>query len=588
VGADADLQAGLARAFQNGDRSELVKAVDAALHLNPRHVDALLLRAEHDLDAEDYAASRRALERVLTVDPVEPRAWALHAVLAHLAGDAKGEARARDKALAVWPDNPEPDALIGKKLSEKYRFTEGAAYQRRALAKDARSLPARIQLAQDLLRLGPEHEKEGWALAEAVHAEDGYDVNAFNLVTLREHLAKMPAQKQGPFLVRMAPREAAVYGDEVLALLGEARGAIDGRYGFANPKAVTVEIYPEQADFAVRTFGTPGGAGYLGVCFGNLVTMNSPAGNVGVQSNWKAVLWHEYTHVVTLGLSRNKMPRWLSEGISVWEERRRDRAWGRRLTAKFQKMLRGKELVPLGALSRAFLDAKSGEHVMFAYFESALAVEFLVERYGFDALKAILRDLGEGAEINAAIAARTAPLPEVEKGFAAYARRAADEAIVDVEALLAQAKRLREAGDAAGERKALEEALAAAPDQGPALGRLMELAEAAGDHALLERATRGFLAVNPMIAAGWRGLGRALEVRATADRAAADGATVAYRKLLRLDPPDPADVHLRLARLLRTRNPREARRHVLDALAEAPRFREGHKLLLELQKGAAP
>ena len=35
----------------------------------------------------------------------------------------------------------------------------------------------------------------------------------------------------------------------------------------------------------------------------------------------RAVLWHEFTHVVTLTATKNKMPRWLSEGISVHEER---------------------------------------------------------------------------------------------------------------------------------------------------------------------------------------------------------------------------------------------------------------------------
>ena len=33
---------------------------------------------------------------------------------------------------------------------------------------------------------------------------------------------------------------------------------------------VTVEIFPRQKDFAIRTFGLPGGAGFLGVCFGHI------------------------------------------------------------------------------------------------------------------------------------------------------------------------------------------------------------------------------------------------------------------------------------------------------------------------------
>ena len=58
--------------------------------------------------------------------------------------------------LAWWAVNPEVDHLIGRKLSQKYRFAEGAEYQRQALKSDPQYLPAKIQLAQDLLRLGAE------------------------------------------------------------------------------------------------------------------------------------------------------------------------------------------------------------------------------------------------------------------------------------------------------------------------------------------------------------------------------------------------------------------------------------------------
>ncbi len=84
-----------------------------------------------------------------------------------------------------------------------------------------------------------------------------------------------------------------------------------------------VEIFPQQKEFAVRTFGLPGADGLLGVCFGRVITANSPASQGEHPSNWEAVLWHEFCHVVTLSKTRNKMPRWLSEGISVYEEGQR-------------------------------------------------------------------------------------------------------------------------------------------------------------------------------------------------------------------------------------------------------------------------
>jgi len=56
--------------------------------------------------------------------------------------------------------------------------------------------------------------------------------------------------------------------------------------------------------------------------------------------------------------------------------------------------------------------------------------------------------------------------------------------------------------------------------------------------------------------------------------------------LLALDPPDASGIHFQLAKLLHARggSEGEAKRHVLEALEEAPRFREAQRLLLELEK----
>jgi tetratricopeptide (TPR) repeat protein len=119
--------------------------------------------------------------------------------------------------------------------------------------------------------------------------------------------------------------------------------------------------------------------------------------------NWQAVLYHEFCHVITLQMTKNKMPRWLSEGISVYEEGQANSSWGQRMTPKYREMILGDELTPVSKLSGAFLDPKSEMHLQFAYYESSLVVEFLVQKYGIEKLKAILRDLGDGVEINEAL-----------------------------------------------------------------------------------------------------------------------------------------------------------------------------------------
>src|SRR5262249_12289510 len=222
---------------------------------------------------------------------------------------------------------------------------EGAEQQRQALQFHADYLPAKSQLAQDLLRMGD--EAEGWKLAEEVQKQDGYDVEAYNLVNLRETMAKFTTLTNQNFLLRMGGHEAAIYGEPALGLLEQARSNLCAKYGLEVKRPTIVEVFPQQKDFAVRTFGMPGNPGYLGVCFGSLVTANSPASHPGHPINWQAVLWHEFCHVVTLQKTRNKMPRWLSEGISVYEEIQANPSWGQRMNPRYREMVLGDELTPV-------------------------------------------------------------------------------------------------------------------------------------------------------------------------------------------------------------------------------------------------
>ena len=399
---DPDLQCGLAQAYEPSDSALAATALEAALKRNSNHVDSLLMVVDHCIDAEDYDAAKDTLERIRSVNPWHPDAWSYEAVLAHLKNQSGDEKTARQTALKFWANNPRVDYLIGLKLSQKYRFAEGAAHQRTALKNDSDYLPAKAQLAHDLLRLG--EESEGWKLADEVQKQDAYDVEAYNMVNLRQTMSKYTTLTNRDFLVRMSSHEAGLYGDQVLDLLNRERTNLCAKYEMELKRPTIVEIFAEQKDFAVRTFGMPGNPGYLGVCFGSVVTANSPAVQHGHPVNWQAVLYHEFCHVITLQMTKNKMPRWLSEGISVYEEGQQNPAWGQRMTPKYREMILGDELTPVSKLSGAFLDPKSEMHLQFAYYESSLVVEFLVQKYGIEKLKAILRDLGEGVEINEAFA----------------------------------------------------------------------------------------------------------------------------------------------------------------------------------------
>jgi tetratricopeptide (TPR) repeat protein len=636
---DPDFNFGLAQAFASGDRREMLGFIDKALTQNSNHVPSHLLLAEHLIDGEEYSAARKILDTVHVVNPWQPNAWAFRAVLSHLANDAAAEAEARANGLKFWNSDPAVDHLIGKKLSQKYRFAEGAAYQRRALGLNKQYAPAKIQLAQDLLRLGD--ETDGWQMADEVYRDDGYDVTAYNLVTLHDNISKFHTLTNGDFIVRMSAKEGPIYGQKVLALLERAKSNVCAKYGIELGRPTTVEIFPEQKDFGVRTFGMPGNPGYLGVCFGPVITANSPASQAGHPANWQAVLWHEFCHVVTLQMTKNKMPRWLSEGISVFEERQANPTWGQAMNPKYRELILGEGLTPVGKLSAAFLTPKTDLDLQFAYYESYLVIEFLVEKFGLNNLKQILVDLGTGAPINDAIAKHTAPMNEIENDFAEFARARAKKLGSGLDWKKPEAAQLlkadpqwleehsgnyyvllRTAQKALRNKKwqeakgPLEKLIQAYPDQtGPdnayillgeahrrlgetndetrvlaalseieadavdAYSRLMELAAAKKDWATVGKNAERYLAVNPLTPVPYRFLAQAAEAGGQARTA-----IESYETMLLLDPPDPAEAHFRLARLLHEGGDPKAKRHVLQALEEAPRFRDAHRLLMEIRR----
>lgn len=660
---DPDLHFGMARAFAPSDAELVRSSLASALARNSNHVGALLLLVDHQIDAEDFPKALELLDRVGAVNPRHPEAWAYRAVIAHLQNRLEDERAAYEEALKYWPTSPRVDYLIGRKLSQNYRFAEGSAYQRRALARQPRFSPAKAQLAQDLLRLG--QEAEGWQLAQEVHAEDGYHVEAYNLATLHDVMRGFTVLTNTDFRLRMGTHEARLYGERALALLTRAKSNLCAKYGIQLEEPTIVDIFPEQKDFAVRTFGMPGNPGYLGVCFGNVITANSPGAHGNHPVNWEAVLWHEFCHVVTLQLTRNKMPRWLSEGISVYEEIQANPAWGQRMTPEYRQMILGGELTPVSKLSGAFLAPPSQMHLQFAYFQSSLVVEFLLGKFGLPALRAVLVSLGEGEHIHRALEDHTLPMPELDRQFEEFAQVRArelgpgldweqpeekvaqrrppggeegpnqrpqrwiggsdldweewaqnrptnywalsriaanhirearyDEARTILErftSLYPNAAGLdspwrqlalvyRELGQAELERAVLQR-IAEQDAEAPEIYlRLMEQSRGRSDWEAVKLNAERHLAVNPLVPTPYRFLAEAGEQTQDLGPAIA-----AYRALLELNPPDPADTHYRLARALHRVGDPGARRHVLLALEEAPRFREALKLLLEIERAA--
>ena len=639
-GSDPEILFLASEALDSANPERSAELLQQSLATNPNYFPALLKIADKQIDREDYAGAEETLRKILAVNPHHPETHAYLAVLFHLKNNPAAEAESRAAALRFAPSSPIPDYTIGRKLSQKYRFREGAAAQRKALEANPGFTAARVQLAQDLLRLGK--AAEGWKMVEEAQQKDAYNTTLFNLLQLRDSLDRFTTLHSEHFEIRMEKQEAALYGPRVVELLEEAWSKLGSRYEFQPATPVIVEIYSRQDDFAVRTFGLPDVAGFLGVCFGSVVTANSPASRRDSPSSWESVLWHEFCHVITLQKTGNRIPRWLSEGISVYEERLRDPRWGQKMTPAFRQRIEQGKAVPIAKLSSAFLNAESGEDLNYAYFQSSLAAEYIATVHGLPALNAVLTDLNNGLAVNDALERHTGGLDALENGFTEFLKKQAstlspdadfnaeevekipaDDAAAltlflqnhpnNIPALLRQAalqtdtnpaaaeqtlksvvrlvpedssprcaRRLladlfRKQNRTADETQILREHLTLSADDVDAAARLQELC--IGQMAWTEAVQLGQLifAADP-----FRSI--VLQRTATAAEAAADlpAAVSALDALRQLQADDAPRLHFRIAQLVKNSDPAAARRRLLLALEQAPRFREAHRLLLQL------
>lgn len=633
-GESADLHFGLARAFAPTDRQKSLEEIEKTLEMNKFHVGAQVLKAEHFIGAEKFEEADGVLYSATNTNPACAEAWALRSVAATLgSNDLAKAAEHRAKALEPWAQNPLVDHVIGKCFSHAYRFAEGAQQQREVLALDANYLPAKLQLAHDLMRLG--QTDEAWKLAAEVREADAYNTQAHNLGLLEKEMDAYRNEQQPDFIMRMTDRDWQTYGPHALALLRQAKAVLAPKYGHVFDKPTRVEFFPSQQDFAIRTFGSLGGQGLLGVCFGTVITMNSPGSLAHGRNNWESTLWHEFCHVVTLSVTNNRMPRWLSEGISVYEEAEHDPSWGMQMNATYRKMiLEDDALTPLGQMSSAFMKAGSNDAMLFAYYESSMAVRWMIANYGWDHFRALLGDLATGIRINQALEKNIGPIEKIEPAFSefmvgqakAYASKAdwaevegdkdefakahpnhltvlrqqagaaieakdwekvlgiGDQLIeLEPENTTAQsgwwikARALHQLDRLEEETQTLRSLATKSSDAQTAFLRLMQLDQDARQWQALESDASRAFALTPFLPQVSEALALACESQGKNPQAIEH-----YERLLTLQPSNPAKVRYKLATLLKPADAKRAKRHVLEALVLAPRYRDAQKLLLEL------
>jgi len=238
-----------------------------------------------------------------------------------------------------------------------------------------------------LLRLG--QMEEGRAEVEKSFKGDSYNIWAKNTLDLLDAMKDYRETKHDAFLIKADAKESDVLTPYAAELLDEAANKLSAKYHFTPKGPITIELFPNHEDFAVRTLGLPG-LGALGVCFGQVIAADSPSARPTGEFNWGSTLWHEYTHVITLQMTDYRIPRWFSEGLSVYEERRARPGWGDDWNPMLLSSFAAGRWQKIANLDGAFSHPHGPEDLTIAYFEASQVCEFIGDRFGFDAILRML------------------------------------------------------------------------------------------------------------------------------------------------------------------------------------------------------
>jgi tetratricopeptide (TPR) repeat protein len=367
--------------------------VDAALAVNPKNARALKVRAGIAIDRNEWAEATKVLDGVLVLNPQDVEAIAMKATIAWLRDDMKGYDAERKKAFAHNPNYADLYRIVARSAVREHRYVEAIELEKEAVKLRPTFFEAMAGAGLGYLRLGM--EKEGLEWIDKSWAGDQYNVRAFNTRTLfKETIPKSYSiATTKHFKIRYHNEERPVLSRYLEPTVERAFADMVKRYGFTPAIPTTLELYADRTDYAIRTVGLPD-LGALGVCFGKVVTAMSPAtGDI----NWGMVLWHELAHVFAIQLSKSRVPRWFTEGLSEYETLIASPSWRRENDADLYGAVVNGTLPSIGALNAEFMQPDANA-VVVAYYQSAVTIEFLVQKYGFPKIVEALKLFGAGKE----------------------------------------------------------------------------------------------------------------------------------------------------------------------------------------------
>lgn len=410
----ADVHIALAKsAIGDYDWNEVEEEGKRALQICPNAPGALQALARAKLYFRELEEAETLLNSALEVNPIDTQTLALMAALRMLQdgwpdpnrwrllvdhldqiADVKLEnpTRCEQILIDVAARNPRPGIFLTSLAEVVDMFRQHAVAE--PLLKQAILLMP--QLSQPKNALGQLYMQTGQiddakrTLDEAFKA-DPYHVRVSNMRKVTKVLEDYTSLTTEHFVVRADGKLDKLLARYMAEYLEEIYPELTKFFGYEPETRTQIEIYNTAKGlsghqwFSARMVGLPW-VQTIGASTGVIIAMQSP-GSMERPLNWARVLKHEFVHILTLQQTGFNIPHWYTEALAVRSEGYpRPVEWNKLLLDRVPKG----ELKNLDNLSMGFIRAGTPENWNFAYCQSLLYAEYMVERFGEASLSKLL------------------------------------------------------------------------------------------------------------------------------------------------------------------------------------------------------
>lgn len=400
-------------AVKEYDWDEAEARAQQALDISPKLPGALRVLAEAKLYFREFDAVEELLNDALAVNPVDQGTLALLATLRlmqdgwpdldrlkqlvdHLdhIGDLKLESPTRFEQIVidVATRNPKPGYFLTRLGEQVDRFRQHSVAEplfRQAILLMPQLSDPKTALGQLYMQTG--RMSDASKLLDEAFKADPYHVRVSNMRKVLKVLDEYEAITTEHFVVRADSKLDKLLARYMAEYLEEVYPELTALYGFEPEQRTQIELYNTAKGlsahqwFSARMVGLPW-VQTIGASTGVIIAMTSPS-SLEEPLNWARVMKHEYVHILTLQQTNFNIPHWYTEALAVRSEGYpRPVEWNKLLLDRVPKG----ELKNLDNLSMGFIRAGNQANWNFAYCQSVLYAEYMVERFGEPSLAKLL------------------------------------------------------------------------------------------------------------------------------------------------------------------------------------------------------